>query len=82
VDVRRVPLASFGKKSIPLRVIGTAAFMGQIFFRALFTPNLGGIFFSTSPPLVGPGRHDRRDDPSRAVGCTGRWTSTPISSSR
>ena len=53
VDVRRVPLASFGKKSIPLRVIGTAAFMGQIFFRALFTPNLGGIFFSTSPPLVG-----------------------------
>lgn len=52
-DVRRLPLASFGKKSIPLRVLGTAAFMTQIFFRALFTPNLGGIFFSTSPPLVG-----------------------------
>jgi glycosyltransferase involved in cell wall biosynthesis len=53
VDVRRVPLASFGKKSIVMRVIGTAAFMTQIFFRALFTPNLGGIFFSTSPPLIG-----------------------------
>jgi colanic acid biosynthesis glycosyl transferase WcaI len=53
VDVRRLPLASFGKKSIPTRIAGTAAFMAQIFFRALFTPNLGGIFFSTSPPLVG-----------------------------
>jgi len=53
VDVRRLPLASFGKKSILTRVIGTAAFMAQIFFRALFTPRLGGIFFSTSPPLVG-----------------------------
>ena len=53
VDVRRIPLGSFGKGSIPVRVLGTAAFMTQIFFRALFTPNLAGIFFSTSPPLVG-----------------------------
>jgi colanic acid biosynthesis glycosyl transferase WcaI len=53
VDVRRIPLGSFGKASIPMRVLGTAAFMTQIFFRALFTPNLAGIFFSTSPPLVG-----------------------------
>jgi colanic acid biosynthesis glycosyl transferase WcaI len=53
VDVRRLPLASFGKRSIPLRILGTAAFMAQIFFRALFTPNLAGIFFSTSPPMVG-----------------------------
>src|SRR5687768_13581353 len=53
VDVRRIPLGSFGKGSIPVRVLGTAAFMSQIFFRALFTPNLAGIFFSTSPPMVG-----------------------------
>ncbi|MDQ3441021.1 MAG: glycosyltransferase family 4 protein [Planctomycetota bacterium] len=53
VEIRRIPLASFGKRSIPLRVLGTAAFMTQILFRALFTQNLGGIFFSTSPPLVG-----------------------------
>jgi hypothetical protein len=53
VDVRRLSLASFGKDSILTSVIGTTAFMAQIFFRALFTPNLGGIFFSTSPPLVG-----------------------------
>lgn len=53
VDVRRFPLASFGKKSIALRVFGTAAFMIQAFFAALFTPRLAGIFFSTSPPLIG-----------------------------
>jgi putative colanic acid biosynthesis glycosyltransferase WcaI len=52
-DIRRLPLASFGKKSIPLRVLGTAAFMIQAFFAALFTPKLQGIFFSTSPPLIG-----------------------------
>jgi colanic acid biosynthesis glycosyl transferase WcaI len=51
--IRRFPFASFGKKSIPLRVAGTAAFMIQAFFGALFTPRLAGIFFSTSPPLIG-----------------------------
>lgn len=53
VEVRRLPLSSFGKKSIPTRVLGTAAFMAQIFFVGLFSRNVAGIFFSTSPPLVG-----------------------------
>lgn len=52
-DVRRFPFASFGKRSILLRVLGTAVFHLQAFFAALFTPRLAGIFFSTSPPLVG-----------------------------
>jgi colanic acid biosynthesis glycosyl transferase WcaI len=52
-DIRRFPFASFGKKNIPLRVLGTAAFMIQAFFAALFTPRLAGILFSTSPPLIG-----------------------------
>jgi glycosyltransferase involved in cell wall biosynthesis len=52
-DIRRFPFASFGKKSIPLRVLGTAIFMIQAFFAALTTPRLAGIFFSTSPPLIG-----------------------------
>jgi colanic acid biosynthesis glycosyl transferase WcaI len=52
-DVRRFPFASFGKKSILLRVLGTALFMIQAFFTALFMPRLAGIFFSTSPPLIG-----------------------------
>jgi colanic acid biosynthesis glycosyl transferase WcaI len=52
-DIRRFPFASFGKKSMPLRILGTAVFMIQAFFAALFTPRLAGIFFSTSPPLIG-----------------------------
>jgi glycosyltransferase involved in cell wall biosynthesis len=52
-DVRRIPFASFGKKSMLLRVLGTAAFMIQAFFAVLFTPRIAGIFFSTSPPLIG-----------------------------
>ncbi|HUB24882.1 MAG TPA: glycosyltransferase family 4 protein [Tepidisphaeraceae bacterium] len=53
VDVRRLPFASFGKKSILTRALGTFTFQFQVLMRGLFTPNLGGIFFSTSPPLVG-----------------------------
>jgi colanic acid biosynthesis glycosyl transferase WcaI len=52
-DVRRFPYASFGKKSMLLRVLGTAVFHTQAFFAALFTRKLQGIFFSTSPPLIG-----------------------------
>jgi colanic acid biosynthesis glycosyl transferase WcaI len=52
-DIRRFPYASFGKKSMLLRVLGTAVFHTQAFFAALFTRNLQGIFFSTSPPLIG-----------------------------
>lgn len=53
VDVRRLSFSSFGKKSILTRVIGTASFLTQALFLCLFTPRLAGIFFSTSPPLVG-----------------------------
>ena len=53
VDVRRLPLGSFGKKSLPLRVLGTASFMVQCLVAGLFTPNVDAIFFSTSPPLIG-----------------------------
>src|SRR5436853_6160172 len=53
VEIRRLPFASFGTKDLPIRILGTAAFMIQAFFRALFTPRLAGIFFSTSPPMIG-----------------------------
>jgi colanic acid biosynthesis glycosyl transferase WcaI len=53
VDVRRLAFSSFGKKSISSRVLGTATFLIQCVFLALFTPNIDGIFFSTSPPLIG-----------------------------
>jgi colanic acid biosynthesis glycosyl transferase WcaI len=53
VEVRRLPMASFGKSSIPLRVAGTFAFMLQCLLAGLFIPGVDGIFFSTSPPLIG-----------------------------
>jgi hypothetical protein len=53
VDVRRLPFASFGKKSILTRAIGTASFMLQAIVRGATTMNLAGVFFSTSPPLIG-----------------------------
>ncbi len=53
VEVLRLPLASFGKKSLPLRVLGTAAFGLQCLLIGLFLPNVDAIFFSTSPPLIG-----------------------------
>lgn len=53
VEVRRFPLASFGKRNLPLRVLGTAAFQLQCLMAGLFMPCVDGIFFSTSPPLVG-----------------------------
>ncbi|HEV8607034.1 MAG TPA: hypothetical protein VGQ99_16960, partial [Tepidisphaeraceae bacterium] len=46
VEIRRLPFASFGKKNLLLRILGTATFMTQAFFRALFTPRLAGLFFS------------------------------------
>jgi putative colanic acid biosynthesis glycosyltransferase WcaI len=53
VDVRRLPLSSFGKKSLLTRGIGTANFMLQVILRGLCTFNLSGVLFSTSPPLIG-----------------------------
>jgi colanic acid biosynthesis glycosyl transferase WcaI len=53
VEIRRLGLASFGKKTILIRVLGTASFMLQCLFIGLFTPRLAGIFFSTSPPMIG-----------------------------
>ncbi|MEX2142612.1 MAG: glycosyltransferase family 4 protein [Pirellulales bacterium] len=53
VEIRRLSFSSFGKKSILLRALATFSFMVQCLIIALATRNLKGIFFSTSPPLVG-----------------------------
>jgi glycosyltransferase involved in cell wall biosynthesis len=53
VDVRRLPFSSFGKRSIAVRAFGTLTFLIQCVLICLFTPRLGGIFFSTSPPMIG-----------------------------
>jgi colanic acid biosynthesis glycosyl transferase WcaI len=51
VEIRRLPFSSFGKKSIPRRLIGGVLFMLQCIFRGLFTPRLEAIMVSTSPPM-------------------------------
>jgi colanic acid biosynthesis glycosyl transferase WcaI len=53
VDVRRLPFASFGKRSLFTRGIGVASFLTQCLFVGLWTRNLRGILFSTSPPMIG-----------------------------
>ncbi len=55
VEIRRLPLASFGKKSILIRLLGAASFRVQCILRGLLVPGLGGILFSTSPPQIGLG---------------------------
>ncbi len=51
VDIQRMPLSSFGKKSIATRLLGQFLFLAQITVRGLFTKNLGAILVSTSPPM-------------------------------
>jgi len=53
VDVRRLPLSSFGKKSIAIRLVAQWSFLLQALVRGLFTRNLTGVMVSTSPPFCG-----------------------------
>ncbi len=52
VEIVRMPLASFGKKTIAHRLAGMVVFLVQALVRGLFTPRLSGILVSTSPPLA------------------------------
>lgn len=51
VEVRRIPLSSFGKRSIALRLLGGCLFMLQAIVRGLFVRRLSCIVVSTSPPM-------------------------------
>ena len=53
VEVRRLPLSSFGKRRMFTRLLGTITFTIQAFFVALLSPRVDAILFSTSPPLIG-----------------------------
>ncbi|TWT99884.1 putative glycosyl transferase [Botrimarina colliarenosi] len=52
VEIVRMPFASFGKKTIAHRLAGMVVFLAQALVRGLFTPRLGAILVSTSPPLA------------------------------
>jgi colanic acid biosynthesis glycosyl transferase WcaI len=53
VEVRRLPLGSFGKRSIALRLLSGALLMIQEVIRAAMLKDLDAVVVSTSPP-VGP----------------------------
>jgi colanic acid biosynthesis glycosyl transferase WcaI len=52
VEVRRVPLASFGKRSIALRLLGGVSFTIQAIVRSFSVRPLHAILVSTAPPMA------------------------------
>jgi glycosyltransferase involved in cell wall biosynthesis len=55
VHIRRLPLSSFGKRSISLRLLAQSLFMLQAVVHGLLTPGLTAVVASTSPPFAGFG---------------------------
>lgn len=55
VEVRRLRLSSFGKSSIPVRLLAQSLFMLQACMTALMLPRPTAILASTSPPFAGAG---------------------------
>jgi len=55
VHIRRLPLSSFGKGSIAIRLLAQALFMVQAVVLGLFTRSPFHILVSTSPPFAGFG---------------------------
>lgn len=51
VQVHRLPFSSFGKRSIPIRLLGASLFLLQAIVQGLMTRNLACILVSTSPPI-------------------------------
>ena len=52
VDVRRVPLSSFGKSSIAIRLLGGILFVLQVIVRSTFVRGIDAVVVSTSPPVA------------------------------
>ncbi|MFW6335767.1 MAG: glycosyltransferase family 4 protein [Phycisphaeraceae bacterium] len=52
VEIRRLPLSSFGKGSIAVRLLAGFAFTLQATLRALFHRRIDAMLISTSPPMA------------------------------
>ncbi len=52
VEIVRVGFASFGKGSIPIRLLGGMLYTLQVMLRAVFTRRLAAVLVSTSPPMA------------------------------
>jgi glycosyltransferase involved in cell wall biosynthesis len=55
VEIRRLPLSSFGKTSIAIRLLAQSLFLAQAVLRTLFVPGLTAVLTTTSPPFGGAG---------------------------
>ncbi len=55
VEVRRLPLSSFGKGGIAIRLLAQTLFMAQAMVRGLFGRRPSVILVTTSPPFAGFG---------------------------
>ncbi|QDT71963.1 glycosyltransferase family 4 protein [Lacipirellula limnantheis] len=53
VEIRRLPLSSFGKSTLALRLLGQILFVAQAAIRGMFVRGLSTILVSTSPPMAG-----------------------------
>lgn len=51
VEIRRLPLSSFGKRSIKQRLLAAVSFISQCIVRGVVMRPLAGILVSTSPPM-------------------------------
>lgn len=51
VEVIRLPLTSFGKRRMALRILAAASFLVQATLRCLFTRRYDHVIVSTSPPM-------------------------------
>lgn len=51
VEVRRLPLTSFGKHSMALRLLAACSFVLQCIFLGLFVRRVAAVFATTSPPF-------------------------------
>ncbi|HWB19061.1 MAG TPA: glycosyltransferase family 4 protein [Phycisphaerales bacterium] len=51
VEITRLPFSSFGKKSIPVRLLGAVMFLMQAILHGIFVPRLACVVVSTSPPM-------------------------------
>jgi colanic acid biosynthesis glycosyl transferase WcaI len=55
VHVRRLPLSSFGKRSIAIRLLAQSLFMVQAVIHGILMPRVAVVVVSTSPPFAGFG---------------------------
>jgi glycosyltransferase involved in cell wall biosynthesis len=52
VEIRRLAFSSFGKRTIPLRLLGGGIFLLQAVARGVFVRGLDTVVVSTSPPMA------------------------------